>query len=147
MSQLNTLKFPFRRYPLKSAYFGLKPQPPNIILKNSVVRTHVRIPRSWVLSSCSEELQLTHVQMYHSGLKTAVRLFFFLRFYLFIHERHKERQRHRQREKQDPCREPTVGLDPRTLRSRPELKAEAQPMNHPGAPAVRLNWFSFSFWV
>ena len=29
-----------------------------------------------------------------------------LRFYLFIHERH------RQREKQAPCREPDVGLDP-----------------------------------
>ena len=31
--------------------------------------------------------------------------FFFLRFYLFIHEKHKERQRHRQKEKQAPCRE------------------------------------------
>ena len=30
-------------------------------------------------------------------------LFFFLRFYLSIHERHRERQRHRQREKQAPC--------------------------------------------
>ena len=39
---------------------------------------------------------------------------FFLRFYLFILERHRERQRHRhrQREKQAPCREPDVGLDP-----------------------------------
>ena len=37
----------------------------------------------------------------------------FLRFYLFIHERHteSERQRHRQREKQAPCGEPDVGLD------------------------------------
>ena len=26
----------------------------------------------------------------------------------------RERQRHRQREKQAPCREPDVGLDPRT---------------------------------
>ena len=33
-------------------------------------------------------------------------VFVFLRFYLFIHERH------RQREKQAPCREPYVGLDP-----------------------------------
>ena len=34
--------------------------------------------------------------------------FFFLRFYLFIHERHKARvrERERQREKQAPCREP-----------------------------------------
>ena len=29
-------------------------------------------------------------------------------------EREKERQRHRQREKQAPCREPDMGLDPRS---------------------------------
>ena len=39
---------------------------------------------------------------------------FFKRFYLFIHERHIEKQRHRQREKQAPCREPDMGLNPRT---------------------------------
>ena len=52
---------------------------------------------------------------------------FFLRFYLFTHERHtqRERQRHRQREEQAPCREPDVGLDPRTPGSHPELKADA----------------------
>ena len=33
-------------------------------------------------------------------------LFFFLRFYLFIHERHRERQRHRQRENLAPGWEP-----------------------------------------
>ena len=42
----------------------------------------------------------------------------------------RERQRHRQREKQAPCREPNVGLDPRTLGSHPELKADAQPLSH-----------------
>ena len=50
---------------------------------------------------------------------------FFLRFYLFIHERHtekRERQRHRQREKQAPCREPDVGLDPGSPGSRPGMK-------------------------
>ena len=36
--------------------------------------------------------------------------FFFLRFYLFIHDRQTEREG--QREKQAPCREPDVGLDP-----------------------------------
>ena len=42
--------------------------------------------------------------------------FFFLRFYLFIHERPRERQRHRQKEeKQAQRREPSVGLDPGTL--------------------------------
>ena len=45
----------------------------------------------------------------------------------------RERQRHRQREKQAPGREPDVGLDPRTPGSRPGLKADAQPLSHPGA--------------
>ena len=41
-------------------------------------------------------------------------------------ERERERQRHRQREKQAPCREPDLGLDPRS------------PVSHPG-PKVALN--------
>ena len=45
------------------------------------------------------------------------RHFHVLRFYLFIHERHRERQRHRQREKQAPYKKPDVGLDPRTSES------------------------------
>ena len=55
--------------------------------------------------------------------------FFFLRFYSFIHERHtqRERQRHRQSKKQAPCREPDVGLDPRSPGSGPGLKAA---LNH-----------------
>ena len=58
-------------------------------------------------------------------------LFFFLRFYLFMRDR--EGQRHRQREKQAPCGEPVVGLDPRTLESQPEQKADAQQWSYPGA--------------
>ena len=58
--------------------------------------------------------------------------------YLFMIEREREkereRQRHRQREKQAPRREPDVGLNPRTPGSRPKLKADAQPLSHPGAP-------------
>ena len=53
-------------------------------------------------------------------------------------ERERERQRHRQKEKEAPCREPDVGLDPGTAGSRPEPKADAQPLTHPGAPHV---WF------
>ena len=49
-------------------------------------------------------------------------------------ERQRERQRHRQREKQAPCGELDAGLDPRTPGSRPEPKADAQPLSHPGAP-------------
>ena len=43
-----------------------------------------------------------------------------------------ERQRHRQREKQAPCREPNARLDPRTLGSCPEPKADTQPLSQPG---------------
>ena len=48
--------------------------------------------------------------------------------------RDRERQRHRQQEKQAPRGEPDVRLDPRTLRSWPEPKADAQPQSHPGVP-------------
>ena len=37
-------------------------------------------------------------------------------------------------EKQAPCGEPNMGLHPRTLGSHPELKADAIPLSHPGAP-------------
>ena len=50
----------------------------------------------------------------------------------------RERQRHRQREKQAPCGEPDAGLDPRTMESRPEPKADAQPLSHPGTPNFLL---------
>ena len=42
------------------------------------------------------------------------------------------RGRQRQREKEAPCREPNVGLDPRNPGSRPEPKADAQPLSSPG---------------
>ena len=45
-----------------------------------------------------------------------------------------QRERVRQREKQAPCREPEAELDPRTPGSRPEPKADTQPLSHPGAP-------------
>ena len=45
-----------------------------------------------------------------------------------------QRGRDRQREKQAPYGEPDAGLDPRTPGSRPEPKADAQPLSHPDAP-------------
>ena len=39
-----------------------------------------------------------------------------------------------QREKKAPCREPDGGLDPWTLGSQPEPKADTQPLSHPRAP-------------
>ena len=41
---------------------------------------------------------------------------------------------YRQREKQAPCREPDVGLEPRTPGSYPGPKAGAKPLSHPGVP-------------
>ena len=61
-------------------------------------------------------------------------------------ERERERQRHRQREKQAPCREPNVGLDPRTLRSQPEPKTDTQPLSHPGAP-INIQILSTNFCI
>ena len=45
----------------------------------------------------------------------------------------RERQRHRQREKQAPCREPDVGLDPRSPGS-PWAEGGAKPLSHLGCP-------------
>ena len=53
----------------------------------------------------------------------------------------RERQSHRQREKQAPCRDPNVGLDPRSPGSHPGPKADAQPLNHPGVPWL-VNFFN-----
>ena len=64
--------------------------------------------------------------------------FFFLRFYLFINERHRETQRHRQREKQAPCREPNVELDPGTPASWPEPKSDTQPLSHQESPQQNI---------
>ena len=57
------------------------------------------------------------------------------RFYLlFLRDTERERQGHRQSEKQAPCGDPNAGLDLRILGSLPELKADAQPLSHPGTP-------------
>ena len=42
--------------------------------------------------------------------------------YLFMRETERERPKHKQREKQAPCREPDVGLDPRSPGLRSGLK-------------------------
>ena len=80
----------------------------------------------------------------HQGCPTML----FLKNILFIHERERgreggreggrerETQRNRQREKQTSCREPDVGLDPRTPGSRPGPKAGAKPLSHPGIPTT-----------
>ena len=51
-------------------------------------------------------------------------------------EREWQKQREKQRKKQAPCREPDVGFNPGSSGSRPEPKADAQPLSHPGHPVV-----------
>ena len=66
--------------------------------------------------------------------------FLFLKYFIYLfrrnteRERERERQSHIQREKQAPYREPVVGLDPRTLGSHHEPKADTQPLSHLGVP-------------
>ena len=57
-------------------------------------------------------------------------------------QRETERQRHRQREKQAPCREPDVGLDPRSPGSGPGPKAGAKPLSHSGIPKGGFKWMT-----
>ena len=80
-----------------------------------------------VISSVSFNLKQSLLLYYLSELC-------FLFVYLFINERHRERGRDRQREKQAPCREPHVGLYPRTPGSGSGQKAGAKPLSHPGIP-------------
>ena len=57
----------------------------------------------------------------------------------------KERQRHRQREKQALCREPDVGLDPRSPGSCPGPKA-ALTAEPPGLPTIPIYYLSYVGW-
>ena len=58
----------------------------------------------------------------------------FLRFiYSWETQRERQkRQRYRQKKKQAPCGKPDAELNPRTLGSRPEPKADIQPLSHAG---------------
>ena len=62
-------------------------------------------------------------------VKSNQNLFFFKIIYSW------DRERERQREKGAPHKEPDVGLNP-ILGSHPVLKADAQPLNHPGIPSL-----------
>ena len=63
--------------------------------------------------------------------------FLFFKIFVYLLMRDTERrQRHRQREKQAPRREPDMGLDPRTLGSCLEPKADIQLLSHLGVPLL-----------
>ena len=56
-----------------------------------------------------------------------------------IDERHREKEAETQAEGEaGSLREPNVGLNPGTPGSRPELKADTQPLSHLGVPSQRF---------
>ena len=79
---------------------------------------------------------LLHIMLsrHLSCLLESISASFFKKYFIYLFMRDTQKQRHRQREKQASCEEPDVGLNPRTLGSQLELKADAQPLSHPGAP-------------
>ena len=74
--------------------------------------------------------------------------FFFFNFFVFNHERQRERerQRNRQRLKQAPCREPDVGLDPKSLGSCPGPKAAPNRWATWATQPSDLVWYSLGPW-
>lgn len=50
----------------------------------------------------------------------------------------RDTQRHRLREEQAISEEPNVRLNPRTLGSQPQLKADAPPLSYPGVPIIKI---------
>ena len=72
------------------------------------------------------------------GIEKLVGSHFSFKGFIYLFMRERERQRHRQREKQAPCREPRVGLDPRSPGSHPGLKVVP---NHWATRAAPLTTF------
>ena len=76
-------------------------------------------------------------------------ILFFLRIYLFIHERYRERGRDiDKREKQVPQGEPDVGLETRTLGSRAWAKGRCSTTEPPRRPSfyyILINYISLMF--
>ena len=82
---------------------------------------------------------------YAEGMTDSLRTLFFLRCYLFIWEREREWARGRAEGQEDS---PLTGeckarLNHRTLRSWPELKADAQPTEPPRGPVRNILMFAF----
>ena len=112
-----------------------KPRPTTQIKNNGASELWTAVQKKQIYASDTKWQRKHNFHVFHNGCcflfvfergraswggeeqRERENLFFFLRFYLFIHERH---------------REPDAGLNPRTPGSRPELKADAQPRSHPG---------------
>ena len=75
-------------------------------------------------------------------------LFIYLRFCLFIHERHREREAETQAEGEvGSMQGAQCGIQSQTLGSRPGPKAEAQPLSHPGILIGMLNSRFYSYFT
>ena len=61
-----------------------------------------------------------------------------IKIFIYLFMRDIERGRDRQREKQTPRGNPYVGLDSRIPGSCPELKADTQPLSHPGSQDANM---------
>ena len=72
--------------------------------------------------------------------------FFFLRFYLFIHERHREREAETQAEGEAGSMQGArCGTRPRVSRITPWAEGSAKPLSHPGIPNIFLKDFIYLF--
>ena len=68
-------------------------------------------------------------------------LFFFLRFYLFIHERQREREAEGKGEAGSPqSREPKVGPIPGSRNHHLSQRQTLNPLSHPGVPVIEFSY-------
>ena len=72
---------------------------------------------------------------WQKSLRGHIPVYYFFKDFIY-RDRERGAERHRQREKQAPCREPDVGLDPRSPGSGPGLKAA---LNHCATGAAQIN--------
>ena len=77
--------------------------------------------------SRAERLLWIHISQFG-----CLQLLFLKILFIYSWDTYTQRQRHGQREKQASCRESDARLNPRTPGSRPESKADTQPLSHPG---------------
>ena len=101
----------------------------NIMILSSKIGSCLSVSKQEELCQFLDE----HASIY-SPLFLVIFCFCFLFFRDFIYLFMRDTQRHRQRKKQAPRGKPDGGLNPRTLESRSEPKADAQPTEPPRCP-------------
>ena len=89
------------------------------------------------LSKTAERHQPTKPKGSENPDKMKFIFFYILFYFLFMTDKQRKRQRHRWREKHAPCREPDMGLDPRSTGSSPGPKAV---LNHWATEAAQTRW-------